>query len=1013
MIGIKRIKRYIGTHSLNTPLNFIFHASAGLIIFLIGNTLLRKVLADFWVKAFAYPSDKLLFNIALMLLLVLVGFYLYQQRKNNSWIEIFYSIDLTVFIVSIYYDCCHPNDVSLIPVFERFPNFSYFDLTFIFFPILYGFLLNSILRKSKISFDNGYLKPDLSFFEQHENDTEEPVDLLKHRTFIQDIAKALKIINPHKGSFAIGINGPWGIGKSSFIFLLKKELLSDKKFEKETLFLWYQPLYSMPEENIVIHFLKWFEAKLRPESNIASKAVETYIKYLNSIQFSFSNFTINGIFSDDNSFDGIKKRIESTIDHLAKRIIIVIDDLDRLNAKEIIQVFHLIKYIASFRNAIYILAYDKDVVTLALKESSDKILDEKYLRKFIQLEFPLEILDPEQLKSIFKIELTNKLESLNLPYLSEVDYIAANYDIVIVLQNIRDIKRFLNSFMLALSIIHKQVEFRQFFLVQLIGYYSYSDQRKLFFYFPDVFDFFSTHESKKFHTHPLNTNHDAVTASERRFNELFPDPVVRKLINYIFEENKDFLWSPERMKNSFLNPAILHLYFTLTNFKNDIQEKDFAIALGNPMNKCNEQFIEWSNRNPARLLELVKTVRFDETKDTKTALNVFSSIFRVYEAHFSRWKTERSQTKHDIIVCFKDLLIYSKLVTDIFFLKLLDSISDDPLILSYFISDLLKIATYTDFSPLNRVILDKLYNLSNEMLPSNTELSVLTLQFLENLTTIIKQQSKHSNDNKLQTEYKDKILHRKRHEFLMSLPRLHDYFLVISQDQLDNPVKHQKRIIELIEGVLIDRSEIYQLNRPFQWVVQDIIDAYDNYIIYGNVDLTHRSPSEEHPDKNDQILEMNGNKVFDTTKFEFKIKVNPSNNSLWRFGFQFSSSHDKFSDERFTVDNPLIYFSSGRKIDQGVTMGEFQIGRFPNHLFSNRGGENSFSAHDTQTWNYEFEFSLSNKKGLKVMNNKGENIDIEEKDFLRKFPFFQIRAWSENEPFKISVMIKLRKLLNF
>ena len=55
-----------------------------------------------------------------------------------------------------------------------------------------------------------------------------------------------------------------------------------------------------------------------------------------------------------------KDKINTAIKRLPKRIIVIIEDFDRLLANEIIEVFKLIDGNASFTNLIFITAYDKN-----------------------------------------------------------------------------------------------------------------------------------------------------------------------------------------------------------------------------------------------------------------------------------------------------------------------------------------------------------------------------------------------------------------------------------------------------------------------------------------------------------------------------------------------------------------------------------------------------------------------------------------------------------------------------
>ncbi len=59
------------------------------------------------------------------------------------------------------------------------------------------------------------------------------------------------------------------------------------------------------------------------------------------------------------------------LSQLDKPIVIVLDDIDRLSTNEIREVFKLVRLTASFPNIIYVLAFDRLRVELALQEQGD------------------------------------------------------------------------------------------------------------------------------------------------------------------------------------------------------------------------------------------------------------------------------------------------------------------------------------------------------------------------------------------------------------------------------------------------------------------------------------------------------------------------------------------------------------------------------------------------------------------------------------------------------------------
>ncbi len=96
----------------------------------------------------------------------------------------------------------------------------------------------------------------------------------------------------------------------------------------------------------------------------------------------------NHINRKSNDLQGQKDKIIRTMDKENLKIIVSIDDIDRLSEEEIIAVFQLVKALADFPNAIYLLAFDYDVVVRALAtvQHGD---GREYLEKVIQVPFEI------------------------------------------------------------------------------------------------------------------------------------------------------------------------------------------------------------------------------------------------------------------------------------------------------------------------------------------------------------------------------------------------------------------------------------------------------------------------------------------------------------------------------------------------------------------------------------------------------------------------------------------------
>jgi predicted KAP-like P-loop ATPase len=90
-----------------------------------------------------------------------------------------------------------------------------------------------------------------------------------------------------------------------------------------------------------------------------------------------------------------------------KRVLVVIDDIDRLAPDEVRQLFTVIKALADFPYVTYLLAFDREVAATAISEQTG-LPGDRYLEKIIQVPFELPRVD----KTILRQALFTKLDAV-------------------------------------------------------------------------------------------------------------------------------------------------------------------------------------------------------------------------------------------------------------------------------------------------------------------------------------------------------------------------------------------------------------------------------------------------------------------------------------------------------------------------------------------------------------------------------------------------------------------------
>jgi len=331
--------------------------------------------------------------------------------------------------------------------------------------ILLGWFLSSyFIGKKKRESDN------VEDFDIHSL-SDEPIssdkqDLLGRGKFIEDLYKEITTL-PFSDSFVFGLYGSWGEGKSSVINLLKNKVEKNIDF----LIVNYDPWYFKDEKAILSSFYNQIEYALS-ERYIFPGLKRTFIKYqkLISLGLSQAGFKIDLLLSDE-SLEEIKQRVESYISRTAKKIIIFIDDVDRLQPEEALLIFKLVRLNAKFLNTIFLLSFDPVVVQNYLKD--DLNADPAFLEKIVQKPVPLPAIEQKDVDKFLDVHIDNLFKEMKIPqnaiekFEKEFPYIYQT-QIRKLFKTLRHAKRYLNGLRSTLPPIKAEVHLYDFFILEVI-----------------------------------------------------------------------------------------------------------------------------------------------------------------------------------------------------------------------------------------------------------------------------------------------------------------------------------------------------------------------------------------------------------------------------------------------------------------------------------------------------------------------------------------------------------------
>ncbi|UQA61762.1 KAP family P-loop NTPase fold protein [Polyangium aurulentum] len=266
-------------------------------------------------------------------------------------------------------------------------------------------------------------------------------DKLGRDKFAHSIAAQIQLA-PRGDSFVIGIVGPWGSGKTSILNLVEEELGEDSS----QLFLWFNPWLFAGHKELVAHFFHEVAAQLRDKDRGELRDIwrgfEGYSRLLRPLR------AVSGVereSSTDAREPSVRRQrelLEEALEKAPKRLVIVLDDLDRLEDDEIRDVMRLVRLLADFPNTIYLLSYDQKRVVEAL---GGEERGRAYLEKIVQTVHQVPEIRPSEIRRVLEKSVHKACADLPLRRPEPVALSLAFQKIQPLFHGLRDVYRYINS----------------------------------------------------------------------------------------------------------------------------------------------------------------------------------------------------------------------------------------------------------------------------------------------------------------------------------------------------------------------------------------------------------------------------------------------------------------------------------------------------------------------------------------------------------------------------------------
>ncbi len=285
-------------------------------------------------------------------------------------------------------------------------------------------------------------------------------DLLNRAGTVDFLLTVLDDQRAQRSSIVMAIEAQWGAGKTSLLNLLLHRLREDSRFISIQFDPW---AYDSPTAVLAALFRAIDAGVSRrylvPEfRRLALQYVTALGPTLSKAGFSIDPFR-------PPEAEVLRQTLSRLTDAVPSHLVVILDDVDRLERPELLTLLKLLKLSADFRNLTYILAADKKYLRRVLQDTETP----SFIDKFVDYEIALRVLDQADVDKFVVPALADVASQVSKTAhgSSELEttyktYIARSTD------TLRDAKRLLSSFASSVQMLKGEIYLPDVLIVEFI-----------------------------------------------------------------------------------------------------------------------------------------------------------------------------------------------------------------------------------------------------------------------------------------------------------------------------------------------------------------------------------------------------------------------------------------------------------------------------------------------------------------------------------------------------------------
>lgn len=390
----------------------------------------------------------------------------------------------------------------------------------------------------------------------------------------------------------------------------------------------FNPWASQTPQSLITDFFAQVSDTIKPYNKSFSKLAVHYAKKLiDSSDEGLTSKLFGSISGHEQSLQQISDEIDRSLKKLNKKLIITIDDIDRLNYIEISEVFKLVRNTANFHNTVFILLYDRNYVASAIGALNDANSD-LFLEKIIQLEISLPICDSKIIKTMLKNGLKERFMGLDDQVIERATSGAISFTHNYVedwITNVRDVNRLLNSLQLNYSDLGNEVDFRDFFKLEIL-------RLKL----PNIYNLIK--QSSHIYLKSVDISDKRYVLEFKKEDEKGDQFLISKKAKELYNDDTgridaflgDLFIDKHRTKTfgslSVLYPSNFNRYFRYSVSDNELSEIEFSNARRAGLEEMKSKIDVWVEKSLVeQVLRKFKEIHLYDSEDDRNL--IINSIF--------------------------------------------------------------------------------------------------------------------------------------------------------------------------------------------------------------------------------------------------------------------------------------------------------------------------------------------------------------------------------------------------